>query len=1496
MKHSYRDQKISNTVYSVNTKGVIMLRVAFLVIFALTTFAFADTDGIGADEDVFASWDVTLYVDVTNGSDANAGTIGAPLKTVSNALEHMAASNTANRSVRCLFRAGVYRHAPIAFSNAQFPNQAKVKIIERDPASTGDVIVTGVDIVSNWTLHGGNIYYTPWTNDWGVWDGYEEGAVEGDAKYISELGCRLEMIFVNDARLTQVLTFGDMEAGTYFVDEANNKFYAWGVANENLSDTAAHTTEVTLHAPSVGTINPNNRTIAGVQLEQMSNVMVKNITFKRFAGHNTAALSLGSVVNNADCMNVFVEDCAFYENNWMGLKAKGGVAGTTIRNITALSNGENGVGFGDRQAINMNYATNIVSSYNGWRVAGLGGCYRYSIAGIKVGGASNVIIDTVVNSNFANGYWFDIVATETYITNVTSVGNGRMGIMIEITPGPFFISNAYIRDNGYMNAPNGFDDGCGLGIVASSNISVWNAKIINNKNAQIKMVCYWRDDSELPARMPNGETQITSWGLALTNCELIGGNFEQRIINSTTVIYGDATENALMRGCIESFQGAGNIYYNEYNEDEAFFAIKSDASTYTATNFVGWQFETGNDATSQWGYGGSFTIDSVVASPDDLVGEGTNVTLTVTTTGGTRVVFRTNNVTVTEDTSAPFTCAFSSLPVGLTLVEVSVYDASDNVLIAWHDVNVFPADNGPIGYWRFDDVTSTTIFDHSGYGNDGALYCGVTIETNGSDIYAVFQRADKEYAALPGGLISSRAGSISFWMKTSDAFTDHGILFFAGHTDGVGQSGAGHLHTMVKGGSAGDLQARFDEYPSSDNISVDTFTTSVFNDNTWHHVAMTWDETNRLYLYTNGVLAGSSTIAGTHERVIYHVLRMSGADGSSGNDQYCYEGALDEIRLYNRVITATEADELFTIGLGTDTTGPGTITLVAPANNNSTSNQTPTLYWTEAIDLSGIETYEVRIDGTTIIDVGLVTNYTIATPLSGGAHTWEVRAYDGLSNVGLWSDERTIYILVDETPPVITFSPDIEWTNASFTLSLDVDEENGHWSTNSAAGPFTSFTTSGTSLFLSTTATNIADGYVIYYYGEDAKGNVSSTNSNVILFDVSAPVINITDGPTTNVTTNASFTLTLTVSESNGFYKTNDAHPWQAFSSSTNITITAHTPYLAYLARDNAGNETVPRTNTYTWLLPTFTLSSLAVSPESASKRTPFTFTVTYASPSATLPTGDVMLCLSNMTDGTNITFAMEGNAGSILSGKTYTFVTTNALPSGTYAYYACARGEDKPTVFGYSETNTNLIVLPNAVPRLTSFALSNVNAATRTAMFSFSVSDDDAGDTQMLTLSYARYGGTNTIVDAASLSGAVTNVSNGTHTLRWLLPHDITASDYYTVTLTVDDGADTATTNRLVKFKELFEARETIEHVATVNNPYRGEGEGVVFVRAAPNAVVTIYTISGVRVAESVVDEAGYASWDVRNAAGVPAAPGVYIARVTFGSEVRVVKIIVAR
>ncbi|MEF8873963.1 MAG: Ig-like domain-containing protein, partial [Candidatus Thermoplasmatota archaeon] len=143
-----------------------------------------------------------------------------------------------------------------------------------------------------------------------------------------------------------------------------------------------------------------------------------------------------------------------------------------------------------------------------------------------------------------------------------------------------------------------------------------------------------------------------------------------------------------------------------------------------------------------------------------------------------------------------------------------------------------------------------------------------------------------------------------------------------------------------------------------------------------------------------------------------------------------------------------------TVNFTVDVTSPE-LNIIAPQQNEIFSESNITVEWEGSDSTTGIDFYEVRIDGENWIDLGTDTEHTF-TGLQDGEHTVEVRAWDEVGNQEIMSVDFT----VDTTPPEVEIiSPGdgetlnetevtIEWSGDDDGTGIDhyqVMMDNGSW-------------------------------------------------------------------------------------------------------------------------------------------------------------------------------------------------------------------------------------------------------------------------------------------------------------------------------------------------------------------------------------------------------------------------------------------------------------------
>ena len=229
----------------------------------------------------------------------------------------------------------------------------------------------------------------------------------------------------------------------------------------------------------------------------------------------------------------------------------------------------------------------------------------------------------------------------------------------------------------------------------------------------------------------------------------------------------------------------------------------------------------------------------------------------------------------------------------------------------------------PIHRWSFDgtpnDSAGTRHADIRG-GAGSSLYTngklGQALRLNGNDMYVKF----------PSAGLEGSPSSISFWFNGS---TLAGKTLFSGSSNGtcnnrprLSFTSTSQLRASmnVSGGPCGNLLVA--ESPNA------------LSENAWHHVVIT-TEAHALTLYVNGSRAGSaatttaSSFGLARGCAFIGILERGDCEprSSSITSDRLFAGAIDEVRMYDRAISAAEVQMLYANG----------VTITTPSSSRTAS-------------------------------------------------------------------------------------------------------------------------------------------------------------------------------------------------------------------------------------------------------------------------------------------------------------------------------------------------------------------------------------------------------------------------------------------------------------------------------------------------------------------------------------------------------------------------------
>lgn len=240
---------------------------------------------------------------------------------------------------------------------------------------------------------------------------------------------------------------------------------------------------------------------------------------------------------------------------------------------------------------------------------------------------------------------------------------------------------------------------------------------------------------------------------------------------------------------------------------------------------------------------------------------------------------------------------------------LELYNISSSLHVGNSPVNSVA--NGLVGYWTFDgkntDWSSNTTNDISGQANTGTM---TNMSTTTSPVFGKIGQALNfdgvdDFVNLGTGTFGIPAGStgitISAWVKVR-TFKSYAAII----TKSVTSSpfGGWQLNTNADTGNKFDFAANISG--SWRGIVSDGSGSQNYSTNTWYHVVGTYDGTT-LRKYVNAAPDGTASFSGTIQ------YQDSAASAFIGKNPFgtFFDGTVDDVRIYNRALSAQEVKLLY---------------------------------------------------------------------------------------------------------------------------------------------------------------------------------------------------------------------------------------------------------------------------------------------------------------------------------------------------------------------------------------------------------------------------------------------------------------------------------------------------------------------------------------------------------------------------------------------------------
>jgi hypothetical protein len=225
------------------------------------------------------------------------------------------------------------------------------------------------------------------------------------------------------------------------------------------------------------------------------------------------------------------------------------------------------------------------------------------------------------------------------------------------------------------------------------------------------------------------------------------------------------------------------------------------------------------------------------------------------------------------------------------------------------------ASSNLIHHWKFDDTSGSTATNSANNANPGSMTnmtfennavtgrIGTALEFDGTDDYVTVGDLDEiELTPLTVAFwakVDNTTGDYDFFVKGNHTTFEPIIIWFDDLVGGVADLGASNVNTISVLVYDGTTQ----HWVSAPNNAIATAE--------WNHIAVVISPaTGDLSIYVNGELEATNNKAWNGIEASADQLHL----GSDVDQTYELDGCMDDIRIYNKVLTASEIREIYQLG------------------------------------------------------------------------------------------------------------------------------------------------------------------------------------------------------------------------------------------------------------------------------------------------------------------------------------------------------------------------------------------------------------------------------------------------------------------------------------------------------------------------------------------------------------------------------------------------------
>lgn len=220
--------------------------------------------------------------------------------------------------------------------------------------------------------------------------------------------------------------------------------------------------------------------------------------------------------------------------------------------------------------------------------------------------------------------------------------------------------------------------------------------------------------------------------------------------------------------------------------------------------------------------------------------------------------------------------------------------------------------NSLVDYWKMDEGSGSYAYDYGPNQATSTLYNDVSWTSGKIDGGLFFGGSTAQLIAANTAGLRYTGGNMSISMWINPDPTDDGGFLISKPWNGGGQ----YNYTLtISGGANPTLNFSLSGATAASLNSVKTISAG-----SWHNVVVTLDQSSNVIMYIDGAIVNqgvngiSSWTPGGGDlnlNLVMGCVYPYGSSNCAGATTYDYKGTMDEVRIYNRTISAAEVKDLY---------------------------------------------------------------------------------------------------------------------------------------------------------------------------------------------------------------------------------------------------------------------------------------------------------------------------------------------------------------------------------------------------------------------------------------------------------------------------------------------------------------------------------------------------------------------------------------------------------